>query len=130
MNLRSERFHSTFLDPRHDFEPVPVPLEVRWDPLTGRSSRLLPEGSIPAPARHDLAVLFSNLVPYATWSSVSLVRELATGTVRVLRVYARARLRELQLRAHRRAPARDVATDLSPERLAALARRTVLTAFS
>jgi UDPglucose--hexose-1-phosphate uridylyltransferase len=57
VELRRERFVAEFLDPRNGFERSRVPLEVRWDPLTGRSCRLLPEGSIPPPARHDLARL-------------------------------------------------------------------------
>ena len=82
------------------------------------------------------------------------VRELATGTVRVLRVYAELGFESFNLaltgppvvlrvvaRAYFGAAGRsdvmwlerlhgDVATDLSPERLAALARRDALTAFS
>jgi galactose-1-phosphate uridylyltransferase len=57
VQLRSERFVATFLDPRRKFEPVDTLLEVRVDPLTGQSCRLLPPGSIPPPARHDLAAL-------------------------------------------------------------------------
>lgn len=111
MRLRSERHEATFLDPRQGFATVRVPLDVRWDPLTGRTARLLPEGAMPPPGRHDLdelaeqtrascpfcagalerqtprfppellpegrihrgeAVLFPNLVPYATLSSVSV----------------------------------------------------------
>lgn len=52
--LRCERYLSEFLDPRQGFAPVRVPVEIRWDPLTAQSCRLLPEGSIPPPARHDL----------------------------------------------------------------------------
>lgn len=54
MELRSERYVAELLDPRSGFERVRLPLEIRWDPLTGQSCRLLPEGSIPPPARHDL----------------------------------------------------------------------------
>jgi UDPglucose--hexose-1-phosphate uridylyltransferase len=57
VRLRSERYDATFLDPRQDFATAQVPLEVRWDPLTGRTTRLLPEGSIPPPALHDLEEL-------------------------------------------------------------------------
>ncbi len=57
MELRSERLEAEILDPRESFRAVRLPLEIRWDPLTGRSSRLLPEGSIPPPARHDLDAL-------------------------------------------------------------------------
>ena len=57
MELRRERVVAELLDPRNGFERARVPLEVRWDPLTGQSSRLLPEGSVPPPAAHDLASL-------------------------------------------------------------------------
>lgn len=54
MEFRSEHHVSEFLDPRRGFERVRMPVEVRWDPLTGRTCRLLPEGSVPPPFRHDL----------------------------------------------------------------------------
>jgi UDPglucose--hexose-1-phosphate uridylyltransferase len=57
VKLCSERFVSAFLDPRRGFEPTEVPVEVRWDPLLGHAARLLPAGSIPPPARHDLDAL-------------------------------------------------------------------------
>jgi UDPglucose--hexose-1-phosphate uridylyltransferase len=61
--LRRERYVSEFLDPRRSFERVRIPLEVRWDPLTGQSSRLLPEGSIPPPRRQDLDQLAQQTRP-------------------------------------------------------------------
>jgi len=57
VELRREQLVAELLDPRNGFERTRLPLEVRWDPLTGQSCRLLPAGSIPAPARHDLARL-------------------------------------------------------------------------
>lgn len=54
MELRRERYFSELLDPRRNFERTRAPVEVRWDPLTGQSCRLLPEGSIPPPERYDL----------------------------------------------------------------------------
>lgn len=63
VELRRERYMSEYLDPRRGFERVRVPLEVRWDPLTGQSCRLLPEGSIPPPARHDLELLAEETRP-------------------------------------------------------------------
>ena len=57
IELRRERSEAEYLDPRAGFGPTRVPFEVRWDPLTGQSSRLLPAGSIPPPARHDLREL-------------------------------------------------------------------------
>ncbi len=57
VELRRERFVAEFLDPRNGFERARVPLEIRRDPLTGQSCRLLPEGSIPPPALHDLQQL-------------------------------------------------------------------------
>lgn len=55
--FRRERYISEYLDPRHGFALTRVPVEVRWDPLTGQSCRLLPEGSIPPPFRYDLRKL-------------------------------------------------------------------------
>jgi galactose-1-phosphate uridylyltransferase len=49
-----ETFEAELLDPRRGFEPIRTPVEVRRDPLTGHSARILPPGSFPAPARHDL----------------------------------------------------------------------------
>lgn len=54
VELRRERYLSELLDPRRGFERTRAPVEVRWDPLTGQSCRLLPEGSIPPPERYDL----------------------------------------------------------------------------
>ncbi|HZS29634.1 MAG TPA: hypothetical protein VFA37_00085 [Gaiellaceae bacterium] len=52
-----ERFEAELLDPRRDFEPARATVEIRRDPLTGHSARILPAGSFPAPARHDLEAL-------------------------------------------------------------------------
>ena len=57
MELRCERFTAELLDPRQRFELTRSAVEVRWDPLTGQSSRLLPEGSLPPPAAQDLEEL-------------------------------------------------------------------------
>jgi len=43
MELRRERVTAELLDPRVGFERVRLPLEIRWDPLTGQSCRLLLE---------------------------------------------------------------------------------------
>jgi UDPglucose--hexose-1-phosphate uridylyltransferase len=57
MDLRRERFSAELLDPRHEFAPRRAAVEVRWDPLTGQSCKLLPAGSLPAPAAQDLEAL-------------------------------------------------------------------------
>lgn len=75
MKLRSERFVATFLDPRQEFAAVEVPVEVRFDPLTGRSARLLPEGSIPAPALHDLDELAEQTRATCPFCTDALERE-------------------------------------------------------
>lgn len=54
VELRRERLTAEILDPRAGFERVRTPLEIRWDPLTGQSCRLLPAESFPPPGRHDL----------------------------------------------------------------------------
>jgi galactose-1-phosphate uridylyltransferase len=57
VELRRERFTAELLDPRRGFEATQTALEVRWDPLTGQSCRLLPKGSLPPPAAQDLEAL-------------------------------------------------------------------------
>ncbi|HKU56507.1 MAG TPA: hypothetical protein VJP41_05750 [Gaiellaceae bacterium] len=49
-----ETFEAELLDPGDRFEPKKARVEVRRDPLTGHSARILPAGSFPSPARHDL----------------------------------------------------------------------------
>lgn len=41
MELRRQRLSAEFLDPRRGFEPGGAELEVRWDPLTGHTTRLV-----------------------------------------------------------------------------------------
>jgi UDPglucose--hexose-1-phosphate uridylyltransferase len=57
VRLRRERLTSEFLDPKRSFERRRVPLEIRWDPLTGASCRLLPAGSLPPPSPQDVEAL-------------------------------------------------------------------------
>jgi galactose-1-phosphate uridylyltransferase len=57
IDFRHERFTAELLDPRKGFEPACTEVEVRWDPLTGQSCRLLPSGSMPPPAAQDLEAL-------------------------------------------------------------------------
>jgi galactose-1-phosphate uridylyltransferase len=52
-----ESFEAELLDPRRGFDPTRTTVEVRRDPLTGHSARILPPGSFPPPAAHDLARL-------------------------------------------------------------------------
>ena len=54
IRLERETFEAELLDPRRGFEPTRTTVEVRRDPLTGHSARILPAGSFPPPARHDL----------------------------------------------------------------------------
>ena len=63
MELRREQVTAELLDPRRGFERVRVPLEIRRDPLTGQSCRLLPEGSLPPPEQHDLETLAAQTRP-------------------------------------------------------------------
>jgi galactose-1-phosphate uridylyltransferase len=51
------------LDPRRGFDRIRLPLEIRWDPLTGQSCRLLPEGSLQAPEQQDLDALAAQSRP-------------------------------------------------------------------
>jgi UDPglucose--hexose-1-phosphate uridylyltransferase len=57
MELRRERFTAELLDPRHGFERTRATVELRWDPLTGQSCRLLAEGSLPPPVAQDVETL-------------------------------------------------------------------------
>lgn len=57
LEFRRLELQAEILDPRHGFERRLLPLEVRWDPLTGESCRLLPPGSLQPPAALDLAEL-------------------------------------------------------------------------
>lgn len=64
MELRSERVEATILDPRHGFEPAPASFEVRWDPLTGHTARILAK---------------SNLLPVSDFDLEALARETREG---------------------------------------------------
>ena len=57
MELRSEELKVEILHPGHGYEPVPTRLEMRWDPLTGQTSRVLPPSGLMPPQRFDLATL-------------------------------------------------------------------------
>jgi UDPglucose--hexose-1-phosphate uridylyltransferase len=46
-----------FLDPRRQFQRRRGSLETRFDPLTGQSARLLPEGSLPPPVQADVEAM-------------------------------------------------------------------------
>jgi UDPglucose--hexose-1-phosphate uridylyltransferase len=63
VELRREQFTAELLDPRRDFARTLVPLEIRWDPLTGQGCRLLPEGSLPPPAAENLEALAEQTRP-------------------------------------------------------------------
>lgn len=63
LELRSERYEAEILDPRRGFERVRLPVEVRYDPLTGRTSRVLPPGSFPPPEPVDLDELSARSRP-------------------------------------------------------------------
>jgi UDPglucose--hexose-1-phosphate uridylyltransferase len=63
MELRRERITAELLDPQHAFERIRLPLEIRWDPLTGQSCRLLPEGSLAPPELQDLEALAAQSQP-------------------------------------------------------------------
>jgi len=54
MDFRREQLHVEILDPRRRFERSRALLEIRFDPLTGQSVRILPSGSFSPPAAFDL----------------------------------------------------------------------------
>ena len=57
MEFRCETETAEYLDPRTQFERGRLSTEVRHDPLTGHTSRVLPPGSLQPPARLDLEQL-------------------------------------------------------------------------
>jgi galactose-1-phosphate uridylyltransferase len=63
MDLRRETYVAELLDPRLGFERARLPVEIRWDPLTGESCRLLPAGSLRDPALLDLEELAARSRP-------------------------------------------------------------------
>jgi UDPglucose--hexose-1-phosphate uridylyltransferase len=54
VDFRSEKLAGELLDPRRGFEPAPVELEIRWDPLTRQSARILPDAGLLPRANGDL----------------------------------------------------------------------------
>jgi galactose-1-phosphate uridylyltransferase len=63
MELRAEELKVEILHPAHGFEPVATHVEIRWDPLTGHTSRVLrPSGLLP-PQRFDLSALAEETRP-------------------------------------------------------------------
>jgi UDPglucose--hexose-1-phosphate uridylyltransferase len=75
MELRREEFTAELLDPRCGFEPTRAVVEVRWDPLTGQSCRLLPQGSLPPPGAQDLEALAEQSRPSCPFCSERVERE-------------------------------------------------------
>ena len=57
VEFRREFVGSEILHPGHDFEPVRVEVEVRWDPLTGHSSRIVKGVTLLGPSSYDLEAL-------------------------------------------------------------------------
>jgi len=57
VELHAEEFNVEILDPAHGDTPVSRRLEVRWDPLTGHTARVLPQSGLMVPQRYDLASL-------------------------------------------------------------------------
>ncbi|MCA1845642.1 MAG: hypothetical protein LC792_21095 [Actinobacteria bacterium] len=57
MDLRSEELKVEIFHPAHGFESVATHVEMRWDPLTGHTSRVLPPSGLLPPQRFDLATL-------------------------------------------------------------------------
>ena len=57
VEFRRELLGSEILHPGHDFEPVRGEVEVRWDPLTGHSSRIVKGVTLLPPSSFDLEAL-------------------------------------------------------------------------
>lgn len=54
VELRREQTIAEILHPQHDFRPTRTRLEIRWDPLTGHTSRLLPDSGLLPSSDFDL----------------------------------------------------------------------------
>ena len=54
MELRRRVLSAEILDPRHEFERRTMPVEVRWDPLTGQTARVLPDRGLMPRSEFDL----------------------------------------------------------------------------
>lgn len=64
MELHRRRLSSQLLDPAHGFEPAQRTVEIRRDPLTGHSARLVAGGGrLMPPSDFDLAALASSVQP-------------------------------------------------------------------
>ena len=91
IDFRHERFTAELLDPRRGFEPTRTEVEVRWDPLTGQSCRLLPSGTMMPPAAQDLEALAERSRPTCPFCAERVEQEtprfpeavLSGGRVRV-----------------------------------------------
>ncbi len=57
MELRAEEVIVEILHPAHGFQPVATRLEVRRDPLTDHSARVLPPSGLMRPQHYDLAAV-------------------------------------------------------------------------
>src|SRR5262249_57595532 len=54
MELKCEAQPAEILDPRHDYQPTPTSVEVRWDPLIGYSARIVAGAHFLPPSDFDL----------------------------------------------------------------------------
>jgi galactose-1-phosphate uridylyltransferase len=57
VELRTEEVEVEILHPAHGFEPVVAHMEIRWDPLTGQTARILPPSGLMGLQRYDLTAL-------------------------------------------------------------------------
>lgn len=63
MEFFSEPITVAILDPRDDFQPTTTTLEIRRDPLTGLTSRLIPPSGLLPRSDFDLAALAEQTAP-------------------------------------------------------------------
>jgi galactose-1-phosphate uridylyltransferase len=69
MEFRRQEVKVEILDPRRGFEPAISRLEVRWDPLTGHTSRLIPPSGLLPRSDFDLAALAKETAPTCPFCS-------------------------------------------------------------
>ena len=78
VDFRSEKLAGELLDPRRGFEPAAVELEIRWDPLTRQSARILPDAGLATQIVFARAATKAD--PESRWVSINANHMLPAGS--------------------------------------------------
>jgi UDPglucose--hexose-1-phosphate uridylyltransferase len=87
---RREKLSARFLDPARGFAPAELPFEIREDPLTGHTARILPGANLLPPSTFDLAALAEETrprCPFCTGRIESVTPKIPEAIVPEGRVY-------------------------------------------